>query len=124
MNASMDVPKGCREALRRSAYYAALRQKRLLTVGEAMDSGDKATSKALSVARRNMWLDTLLIPTQDKDPDEDHIERGEAYRSAVSYRDELLDSRTSPSRLHQIGAETSHRLSARRQKVRLDGKER
>ncbi len=77
----------------------------VMSAGEAMDTSDKGTSKALSVARRNMWLDTLLIPTQDKDPDEDHIERGEAYRSAVSYRDELLDSRTSPSRLHQIGAE-------------------
>jgi len=38
--------------------------------GEAMDSGDKATTKALSIALKYALLQMFLIPTEDeKDPD-------------------------------------------------------
>jgi len=38
--------------------------------GEAMDSGDKSTSKAMSIALKYALLQSLLIPTKDeKDPD-------------------------------------------------------
>ena len=39
--------------------------------GEAMDSGDKSTSKAFSVAYRNLLIQTFAIPTGDPDPDHD-----------------------------------------------------
>jgi hypothetical protein len=38
-------------------------------VGEAMDSGDKATAKAMSVAYRTFLLQALSLPTHDADPD-------------------------------------------------------
>lgn len=39
-------------------------------IGEAMDSGDKAITKAMSVALKYALLQMLLIPTnEDKDPD-------------------------------------------------------
>jgi hypothetical protein len=39
-------------------------------IGEAMDSGDKATNKAMSIALKYALLQALLIPTEDeKDPD-------------------------------------------------------
>ena len=38
-------------------------------VGEAMDSGDKATAKAMSVAFRTALLQTLSLPTDEPDPD-------------------------------------------------------
>jgi hypothetical protein len=39
-------------------------------VGEAMDSGDKATNKAMSIALKYALLQMFLIPTkEDKDPD-------------------------------------------------------
>jgi hypothetical protein len=39
-------------------------------VGEAMDSGDKATNKAMSVALKYALIQMFLIPTkEDKDPD-------------------------------------------------------
>lgn len=42
----------------------------IITVGEAMDSGDKATNKAMSVALKYALLQAFLIPTEDeKDPD-------------------------------------------------------
>lgn len=78
--------------------------------GEALDSADKGTAKAQSVALRVLLLNGGLTPTHDKDPDTSYIERGiEApARSAESYRDELLDSKTSPGRIQQIGYEVSN----------------
>ena len=43
--------------------------------GEAMDSGDKAYSKAMSVAFRTALIQVLAIPTQERDPDHDIYER-------------------------------------------------
>ena len=43
--------------------------------GEAMDSGDKATAKAHSVAFRTALLQTLCLPTDEPDPDEHTYER-------------------------------------------------
>ncbi|MEV0525992.1 ERF family protein [Streptomyces sp. NPDC050439] len=82
----------------------------LQTMGEALDTADKATTKAQSVALRTLLLGFGLTPTHDKDPDADRIERGvEApARSADSYRDEILDKKTSPGRLHQISYELAN----------------
>jgi hypothetical protein len=44
--------------------------------GEAQDSGDKAVSKAMSVAFRTALIQTLSIPTEDRDPDSASYERG------------------------------------------------
>lgn len=44
-------------------------------VGEAMDSGDKATAKAMSVAFRTALLQALCLPTDDLDPDASSYER-------------------------------------------------
>jgi len=47
-------------------------------VGESMDSGDKGTAKAFSVAYRTFLLQALTIPTHQPDPDEQSYERSEA----------------------------------------------
>ncbi|MEV8396330.1 ERF family protein [Streptomyces niveus] len=79
----------------------------LQTQGEALDSADKGTAKAQSVALRVLLLTGGLTPTHDRDPDADRIERGNEApaRSAESYRDEILDRKTSQGRLQQIGYE-------------------
>jgi hypothetical protein len=51
---------------------------RATTPGEAFDSGDKATAKAMSVAYRTALLQTLALPTDDVDPDAHNFERSEA----------------------------------------------
>jgi hypothetical protein len=58
--------------------------------GEAMDSGDKATPKAMSVAYRIALLQTLNLPTDEADPDSQTYERspravsaGDAWESAA-----------------------------------------
>lgn len=78
----------------------------LKTQGEALDSADKATAKAQSVALRVLLLTGGLTPTHDKDPDTSYVERGEApVRSAADYRDEILKPGTSRQRLAQINYE-------------------
>ena len=47
-------------------------------VGEAMDSGDKATAKAMSVAFRTALLQALCLPTDEPDPDATSYERSSA----------------------------------------------
>lgn len=54
--------------------------------GEAMDSGDKATAKAMSVAFRTCLLQTLCLPTDEKDPDADSYERTSTERRAPAPR--------------------------------------
>lgn len=44
--------------------------------GEAMDSADKGTAKAMSVAFRIALLQALALPTDDTDPDATYVERG------------------------------------------------
>ena len=43
---------------------------------EAMDFGDKAIAKAMSVAYRTFLLQALTIPTDESDPDSESHERG------------------------------------------------
>lgn len=43
-----------------------------VVAAEAFDSGDKATAKAMSVAFRTALLQTLALPTDESDPDDDH----------------------------------------------------
>lgn len=45
---------------------------------ESMDSGDKATAKAMSVAFRTALLQALCLPTDEIDPDHDVYERSSA----------------------------------------------
>jgi hypothetical protein len=47
-------------------------------VGEAMDAGDKATAKAMSVAFRTALLQALSLPTDETDPDSSSYERSSA----------------------------------------------
>jgi hypothetical protein len=44
-------------------------------LGEAMDSGDKCLSKAMSVAFRTALIQALALPTGEPDPDESNYER-------------------------------------------------
>ncbi len=75
----------------------------LQSAGEALDSSDKGTAKAQSVALRVLLLTAAMVPTGDADPDASHVERGEAVvRPAVSYVEEICNPKTSVQRLLQI----------------------
>jgi len=52
-----------------------------VVAAEAFDSGDKATAKMMSVAFRTALLQTLTLPTDDKDPDSVTYERGDGTGS-------------------------------------------
>lgn len=49
-------------------------RERVTSFGEAMDSGDKATNKALSTAYKYMAMQVFCIPTIGHDPEEDTYE--------------------------------------------------
>ncbi|MFD8251940.1 ERF family protein [Streptomyces werraensis] len=78
----------------------------LKSAGESLDSGDKGTAKAQSLALRALLFNTGMIPTGDPEPEAAHVERGEApTRTAQDYRDEIVNPKTSPGRLEQISYE-------------------
>lgn len=52
--------------------------------GEAFDSGDKATAKAMSVAFRIALLQSLALPTDDPDPDADSYDAQPAHQQPQS----------------------------------------
>ncbi|WP_181785380.1 ERF family protein [Streptomyces phytophilus] len=71
--------------------------------GEASDSGGRSTPKAQSIALRTLLLNAGLVPTEDRDADDAHFERGQApVRPAVQYLDEIVHPDTSAGRLRQI----------------------
>lgn len=54
--------------------------------GEAMDSGDKATAKAMSVAFRTALLQVFTLPTDESDPDEHIYQRSSQESKAPGTR--------------------------------------
>ena len=57
---------------------------------EAMDFGDKAIAKAMSVAYRTFLLQALTIPTDEPDPDSESYERGVPSGTGASQRNTPL----------------------------------
>lgn len=58
-----------------------------VTIGEAMDSGDKSTNKAMSAAQKYALLEALCIPTEEpKDSENDSPEP--APRNASGHRED------------------------------------
>jgi hypothetical protein len=54
--------------------------------GEAFDSGDKATPKAMSVALRTALLQSLMLPTDDPEPDASSYERAAPVDPVIEAR--------------------------------------
>ncbi|MEV7008241.1 ERF family protein [Streptosporangium sp. NPDC051022] len=68
--------------------------------GEAMDSGDKATSKAMSVAWRTALIQVLNLRTEDPDPDESSYVRS-AAKTVEDYRLEVMNLNATKSDLER-----------------------
>lgn len=68
----------------------------LTTPGEAMDTGDKAVSKAMSVAWRTALIQAFNLPTGEPDPDSVNYELGDGKPrtrlEAASQRTEARDA--------------------------------
>lgn len=58
---------------------------------ESMDSGDKATAKAMSVAFRIALLQALSLPTDEPDPDSYSYELSEAQPSTVTVSEQQVE---------------------------------
>lgn len=74
--------------------------------GEALDSGDKATSKAMSVAWRTALIQVLNLRTNDLDPDAQSYERS-APMTPEDYRDRALNLNATKEDLRRLYAEVA-----------------
>lgn len=76
--------------------------------GEAMDSGDKAVAKAMSVAFRIALLQSLALPTDEPDPDAASYERSEpapppALSKVARALAATIEAATTTDELHAAG---------------------
>ena len=73
-------------------------------IAESIDSGDKGTAKAMSVAYRIAILQTLTLPTGDRDPDagEEHEEREEHLTALQRLVNALVESKFTPEMGRQV----------------------
>jgi ERF superfamily len=88
--------------------------------GEAMDVGDKATSKAMSVALRTALIQTLNLPTADRDPDADSYEQSEAWDKRITKIASREDAIKLDNELHEAfdaGAVTAQQATVLRQAI-------
>lgn len=91
--------------------------------GEAWDSGDKATPKAMSVAFRTALLQALALPTDEPDPDEHVYERA----NDTDWRG-LIDSATDADTLRALYSQVAtsglpaKAVEALREKITVRGK--
>ena len=97
----------CRLRLEVAFYHVGGGRVTATVVAEAMDSGDKATAKAHSVALRTALLQTLMLPTNEPDPDHDVYQRagelaGEALETEVARLGELVDAATTVDELRAL----------------------
>jgi hypothetical protein len=60
--------------------------------GESIDSGDKGTTKAMSVAFRTLLIQSLALPTTDRDPDHDVYEDVRPLPDAEKITTELREA--------------------------------
>lgn len=65
-------------------------------IAEAIDSTDKGTAKAMSVAYRIAILQTLTLPTGDRDPDAAHEEKEENLTPLQRLINTLVESGFTP----------------------------
>lgn len=60
--------------------------------GEAFDAGDKATPKAMSVALRTALLQSLMLPTDDPEPDAQTYERANKVDVYAAAKQAVVDA--------------------------------
>lgn len=75
-----------------------------ITIGEAMDSGDKATNKAMAVAHKYAILQTFCIPTEDMEDPDATAEQLEPRNAANRQRDQAKAQNGDPMTKAQSNA--------------------
>jgi ERF superfamily len=85
-----------------------------VAAGEAMDAGDKATPKAMSVAYRTALLQALCIPTDDPEPDAETYEHGPAARPRAAAKSQPVPETPNPQPAADKGEKDPETEKARR----------
>lgn len=93
-----------------------------VSIGEAMDSGDKATPKAMSVAYRVALLQALCIPTDEPDADSQSYERSAPAQQPAWDAGEQQSLREAyESEIAKASTEEIAEIGKRVQNARRDG---
>lgn len=86
----------------------------IVTYGEAMDSGDKATNKAMSIAYKYAAFQTFCIPTEqtaiDADAEVHHIKPADADQILAEFK-QYAESESDSKKLQEQYASTWQRLN-------------
>ena len=96
-----------------------------VTVGEGMDSGDKATNKAMAVAFKYACFQTFCIPTEElmDDPDKESPEaKGRKKPAKATEQEKVTGNSQPPTRQDVIGAD-QEKLAAIRKELNRTGVE-
>lgn len=72
--------------------------------GESLDSGDKATPKAMSVAYRTFLLQALCLPTHETDPDAQTYDRGAPQETPAQTAIRGMEQAADPATLERVTA--------------------
>lgn len=72
--------------------------------GEAFDSGDKATAKAMSVAFRTCLLQALTLPTDEADPDADVYDATVQTAATTAGAGQAAAASAAPSQAQEFAA--------------------
>ena len=75
-----------------------------VVAAEAFDSGDKATAKAMSVAFRTALLQTLALPTDEADPDEDNYDHVVQTAAPAAGAGQAAAASAAPSQAQEFAA--------------------
>ena len=75
-----------------------------VVAAEAFDSGDKATAKAMSVAFRTALLQTLALPTDEADPDEDNYDHVVQTAAPTAGAGQAADAAAAQSQAQEFAA--------------------
>lgn len=85
--------------------------------GESMDSGDKGTPKAMSVAFRTLLLQMFCVPTGDVEPDSQTYQRATAEPAGEDFAATIAQA-TTVVELEAVGAKLAQtEMSAARKKA-------
>lgn len=88
-------------------------------VGEAMDSGDKATAKAMSVCFRTALLQALALPTDEVDPDAVSYERAPKKTSGLAEAEHEMRSAKTLEELDAAAAKAKNAGMSEEDRYRL-----
>lgn len=86
-----------------------------ITIGEGMDSGDKATNKAMAIAMKYALFQVFCIPTEEmKDPDADTLPESKRKENLDFNEWQVTDDAINENKVTDIEAKTAYTIMTKK----------